>query len=72
MRAYDLRELVLVGVADDQGHAGESGDFFRGTLGVAAGDYDLRLGILAAHAADGGARVLVGARGDGAGVHDND
>jgi hypothetical protein len=27
---------------------------------------------LAADAADGGARVLVGARGDGAGVHDND
>jgi hypothetical protein len=63
--------LVFVGVADDYGYAGESGDFFWGTLGVTARNYDLRFWILAADTADGGARVLVGACSDRAGVHYN-
>ena len=71
MGGYDFGELVLVGVADDYGYTGESGDFFWGALSVATGNHDLRLRILAADTADGGARVLVGACGDGAGVHYN-
>jgi hypothetical protein len=66
---YDLGECVLVGVADDHGHAWESGDFFRGALRVATCDHDLGAGILAAYAADGGAGVLVRAGSHGAGVH---
>ena len=60
---------MFVRVADYQADAGESCDFFRGALGVAAGDYDLCVGILATYAADGGASVLIGACGDRAGVH---
>ena len=59
---------MFVRVADDLGHAGEGGDFFRGALRVAAGDDDLGFGIFAMNAADGGAGVLVGRGGDSAGV----
>jgi hypothetical protein len=59
---------MFVGVADYQAYAGERDDFFRGALGIAAGYYNSRFGILAADAADGGAGVLIGGGGDGAGV----
>jgi catechol 2,3-dioxygenase-like lactoylglutathione lyase family enzyme len=56
----NLSELMFVRIANHAGHAGQGRDFFRGTLGVASGDDDLGVGILALHAADGGAGVLVG------------
>jgi hypothetical protein len=60
--------LVFVGVADHGGDAGQGGDFFGGALGIASGDDDSCQGILALHAADGGASVLIGGIGDGASV----
>ena len=63
---------MLVRIADYLGDAGKRGDFFRGALRVAAGDHDLRIGILAMDAADGGAGILIGGGGDGAGIeHDS-
>ena len=63
---------MFVGVADYGGDAGECGDFFGGALGVASGDDDFRVGITALYAADGGAGVLIGGVGDGAGVEDDE
>lgn len=54
------------------GHAGQSGDFFRGALRVAAGDHDPCVGIFAMNAADGGAGVLISGSGYGAGVENNE
>ena len=68
----DFSKLVLVRVADHRTYAREGGDFFRGALRVAAGDDDLAAGVVAMNAADGGAGVLVGRGGYGAGVEDND
>ena len=59
-------------VADDQADAGEFCDLFGGALRVASGDDDAGVGVLALHAADGGAGVLIGRSGDGAGVEDDD
>ena len=63
---------ILVRIADDQSHAGQSGDFLRRALRVAAGDDDARLGLRAMDAADGLAKLVVGGRGDGAGVQDDE
>jgi hypothetical protein len=56
-------------IADHGGDAGEGGDFLGSALGVASGDDDFSQRILALHATDGGAGVLIGGIGDGAGVH---
>jgi hypothetical protein len=61
-----------VRVADHGTHAWEGGDFLRGTLGVAAGDYDPGVGIFAMNAANGGAGVLIGSGRYSAGVKNND
>jgi len=61
-----------VGVADYGGDAGEGGDFFGCALGVASGDENFGVGIVALEAADGGAGVLVGGVSDGAGVEDDE
>ena len=63
---------ILVRVPDDPGHAGQSRDFLRRTLRVAAGDDDARVGLRAMDAADGLAKLVVGGRGDGAGVQDDE
>ena len=60
-----------MGVADHPFDAGQGGEFVRGALGVAAGHQDAGPGILAVHAADGLADVVVGGGGDGAGVEDD-
>src|ERR1700752_2060173 len=58
-------------IADDLGDAGDGGVFLGGALGVASGDDDLGVGILAVDAADGGAGIVIGGGGDGAGIeHD--
>jgi len=65
-------EIVLVGIAYDQVYSRQGCDFFWGSLGVAAGDDDAYVRVLAAHAADGGARILVGAIGHRAGIQNDD
>ena len=65
----DFCQMVFVRVADYYAYAGERGDFFWGALSVASRHYDLCFGILAADAADGGARVLICCGRDRAGVH---
>ena len=55
-----------------QSHAGQSGDFLGRALRVAAGDHDARVGLRAMDAADGLAKLVVGGRGDGAGVQDDE
>jgi len=59
-------------VADDLGYAGKRGDFLGRALRVAAGDDDLTIGVFAMHTADGGARILIGGGGYGAGIEDDD
>lgn len=59
---------MLVRIADDLAHAGQDCNFFRRSLRVAASDHDLSRGVLAMNAANGGAGVLVGCGGYGAGV----
>ena len=63
---------MLMRVADHLSHAWQSGDFFRSSLRVAAGDHNLCVGILAMNATDGGAGVLIRRGGDGAGVEDDE
>ena len=58
-------------IADDETDAGQRRNFFGGALRVAASHHDSCFGILPAHAADRGARILVRARRNGAGIHDH-
>jgi hypothetical protein len=60
IRKYDLSELMFVGVADDARNSGQSGDFFGRALGITSRDDNLGQRILPLHAADGGARILIG------------
>ena len=71
-RADEFRDLGLVGVADDPGDAGESGEFLGGALGVTAGDDDAGGGIVGVKFADGVAGLSVCRGGDGACVDDDD
>ncbi len=68
----DLRQIVFVRIAYDEGYAGESCDFLRSALGVASGDDDFASGIFALDAAEGGAGFLLGGGGHGAGIQNND
>ncbi len=58
-------------VADDGENAGESSNFIRRALRIAACDNDACLRIGALDAANVGAGIAIGFRGDGAGVHHN-
>src|SRR5579862_2873021 len=69
--SHKFRELVLVGVADHLRDAGKSREFLGGALGVATGNHDAGLWILAMDAADGGARILIGGCRHGAGIQDD-
>jgi len=62
---------MFVRVAHNAGYAGQGRDLFRGTLGVASGDDNLRVGILALDAADSGAGILVGGGRHRTGVEDD-
>jgi len=68
----DSGDLGLVGVSDDEGNAGESGDFFRGALGITAGYEDARGRIGRVDFADGIAGLGVSGGGNGAGVENHD
>ena len=59
-----------MGIADDVGDAGESEKFFRGALGVAAGDDDFGGGILGVNFADSVAGLGVSGGSYGAGIED--
>jgi len=65
-------DLGLVGIAYDVVDAGESGEFFGGALGVAAGDDYAGVGILGVDSADGVAGLGVGGGGYCAGVENDD
>ena len=63
---------MFVRIADDQADARKRRDFLGSALRITAGNQDLRIGILAMNAADGGAGILIGGRGYGAGVENDD
>jgi hypothetical protein len=67
----DCSQLLFMGIAYDKIHARETGDFGWSPLGIAASDNDSGVGILPAHAADGGTSVLIGAAGHRARVQDD-
>jgi hypothetical protein len=60
---------MFVRVADDDAHAGQSGNLFRRSLRVASRDHNPSVGILSPHPADGGTRILIGPSRDRAGIH---
>ena len=64
--------MRLVRIADDPRDAGEGGQFFWSTLGVASGDDDADGGVGGVKFSDGVAGLGVGGSGDGAGVDDDD
>ena len=51
-------------ISDDRANARKRGKLLRGALGIASGDNNFRFGILPAHAADGGPRILIRCRCD--------
>ena len=61
-----------MGVADDQGNAGESGEVVRCALSVTTGDNDASGGIRRVNLTDGVASLSVGGGRDRAGVENND
>lgn len=71
MRRDEIGNLGFVGISDDEGDAGEGGDFFGSALSVAAGDENFCGGILRMNFADGVASLGVGRGSDSAGVDDD-
>ena len=63
---------MLVRVADDEVYSGQGRQFFRSALRVASGDNNSGVGILPAHSANRGARILIRTVGHRAGVQDDD
>src|SRR5260370_28198176 len=59
---------MLVRVADHPSHPGQGSYFFRSPLGIATGDHNLAVGIGTSDAADCSSGVLIGSRGDSAGI----
>ena len=66
-----FRNHRLVAVADDGVDCGEGGEFLGGALGVAAGDDDAGVGVLAADAAEVRAGLAVGFGGDAACIYND-
>ena len=61
-----------MGIAHDEGNAGEMGDLFRGALRVTTGNDDARGRIRRVNLADGIAGLRVGGGRDGTGVKNDD
>jgi hypothetical protein len=57
---HEIGDLRFMRIADHPLDARQRRELLGSALGVAAGDHDLRLGILTLHAADGSPRILVG------------
>ena len=70
--ANNLRKLMFMRIADDHVDAGQSRDFFGRSLRVTSRDDNSRFRILASNPPDGRSGVLIGTRGDGAGIQDDD
>src|SRR6202140_4651549 len=66
-RRDEIWDLGFVGVADYDGDAGEGGEFFRGALGVAAGDDNFCGGGGGGGGVGGVAGLCGGGRGEGGG-----
>ena len=64
--------MRFVGIADDEGNSGETGDVLRGALSVTTGDNDASGRIRRVDFANGVAGLSVGGGSDGAGIQDND
>ena len=64
--------MRFVGIADDEGNSGETGDLLRGALRVTTGDNDASGRIRRVDFADGVAGLSVGGGGDGASIENND
>src|SRR6266436_816321 len=71
-RIDQLRDLGLVGIADNPGHAGDCGKLFGGALRIASGDDDADGGVGGVKLADGVAGLGVGGGRNGAGIDDDD
>ena len=71
-RCGDVRHLVLMGIAHYPRDTGQGGKFMGRALGIAACNQNFCIRIFAMHAPDGGAGVLIGSRGDRAGIEDDD
>ena len=71
-RSNESRNLGFVGIADDEGDAGEGGEFFGCALGITAGYEDFGGRVLSVNFADGVAGLGVGGGSDGAGVYDDE
>jgi hypothetical protein len=67
-----IRDLALVLVPDDPRDAGERGEFLRSALGIAASHENAAAGILAVRAAHGLSHIVIGRRGDGAGIENHE
>ena len=64
--------MRFVGIADDEGNSGETGDLLRGALRVTTGDNDASGRIRRVDFADGVAGLSVCGGGDGASIENND
>ena len=68
----DLGKAMLVRIAHHERNAIEGGDLLGSALRIASGDEDAGRRVGAMNAADGRTRILIGGRGDGAGVQYNE
>jgi hypothetical protein len=68
----ELGDLGFMGIADNPGDTGESGELFGGALGIAAGDDDANGGVCGVEFSNGVAGLGVGGSGDRAGIHDDE
>src|SRR5260370_40040364 len=59
-------------VSDDRANPRKRRNFLRGALRIASGDNNFRFGILSAHAADGGPRILIRCRCDVTRIEQNE
>ena len=67
----EIRNLGFVGVADDKGNAGESGEFLRSALRVASGDENFGSWISGVDLADCVASLRVCGRSDSTSIDDD-
>jgi hypothetical protein len=67
-----LRELMFVGITDNEAHPRQSRDLFGGSLRIAAGNHNFRFRVLPLHAPDRRSRVCIGGGGNRAGIQHDD
>jgi hypothetical protein len=73
IRGRDRREqLILELIGDDVSHVRQISQFTWTSRRVAPGDHDSNIGVAASNSPDGLPCALIGRRGDGAGIHDDE